>query len=232
MISTAARPRFVLPAISNGRHGMSGMTGPGFALETLLRETKPGPLREILGPSVTSLLEGLGFDEGRLGELAAAFIDPSEALRDPKMRDRIILTLPLQKARELADRLDAPAGREIYANLCKAASGKAALPLLHSFFGVVRDERAPEQAVSSMETASAKYGLFDHQRAAAAKVADALGTTPHKTVLHMPPGSGKTRTAMHILAKHPALGILMYIIPKTGTIRIATNSFFALYRQS
>ena len=48
----------------------------------------------------------------------------------------------------------------------------------------------------------AGYALFDHQRAAADRVMDALADTPHKVVLHMPTGAGKTRTAMHIVATH------------------------------
>ena len=48
----------------------------------------------------------------------------------------------------------------------------------------------------------AGYALFDHQRTAAACVMDALAVSPHKVVLHLPTGAGKTRTAMHVIATH------------------------------
>jgi superfamily II DNA or RNA helicase len=45
------------------------------------------------------------------------------------------------------------------------------------------------------------YALFAHQRVAAAKVAAALSTGGRRVMLHMPTGSGKTRTAMSVVAQ-------------------------------
>ena len=78
----------------------------------------------------------------------------------------------------------------------------AALEILYSFFGVVRDPRAATDTSSDAMQAPAGYALFDHQRDAAARVMDALAVPPHKIVLHMPTGAGKTRTAMHVIATH------------------------------
>jgi DNA repair protein RadD len=44
------------------------------------------------------------------------------------------------------------------------------------------------------------HGLFAHQRSAARRVLDYLGQDPHRAMLHMPTGSGKTRTAMNVVA--------------------------------
>ncbi len=53
------------------------------------------------------------------------------------------------------------------------------------------------------ETAAAPgYGLFPHQRRALHEAADALDAPPHRVVLHMPTGAGKTRTTMHLVARH------------------------------
>ena len=178
---------------------------PGLALRTLLRETKPAALRRLLSASTVEILEGLDPElvkGGRLGELAANLIEPSEALCDSKKRDQIIDLLPLPKARELASRLDVEEDRDLYGKLRQAGSDSSALPALFSFFGVVRDPRAPTDTAPSAATANTAYGLFDHQRAAAAKVTRVLTAPPRKVVLHMPTGSGKTRTAMHILATH------------------------------
>ena len=109
---------------------------------------------------------------------------------------------PYPRARELGNRLDARDGRTLYDDLCSKAADNAALEVLYSFFGVVRDPRAPADRSSDTAQASAAYALFDHQRAAASLVVDALSSSPHKTVLHMPTGSGKTRTAMHIVAAY------------------------------
>ena len=162
-------------------------------------------MRSLISASTVEILEGLDPELAsgkQLGELAARLIEPSEALSDSEKRDQIIGLLKLPKARELASRLGVEQDKNLYSNLRQAASDNSALPVLFSFFGVVRDVRAPTDTAPSKATANTTYGLFDHQRAAAAKVVRALSAPPHKVVLHMPTGSGKTRTAMHVLATH------------------------------
>ena len=181
------------------------MSSPGMALQTLLRQAKAGKLRQIIGPSIVDVLEGLQPElaQGeRLGELAAKLIEPSEALRDIVLRDQIIGLLPLPKARELAKRLGVKDGRNLFRDLRHAASNKTALAVLFSFFGIVERTHAPSDVQADAKQLSPEYGLFHHQRITAGKVINALGTPPHKIVLHMPTGSGKTRTAMHIVATH------------------------------
>ena len=172
-------------------------SAPGLALQTLLREAKPTTLRKLIGSSTVEVLEGLDPNlvaGERLGALASKLIEPSEALRDPDKRDQIIDLLPLPKARELAKRLCVKGDKDLYRNLRRAASDGTALPVLFSFFGVVRDIRAPTDTAASAAIAEAGYGLFDHQRAAAAKITHVLSAPPRKVVLHMPTGSGNTRT--------------------------------------
>lgn len=178
---------------------------PGIALQTLLRNAKGSALRDLLGPSVLDTIRGLDpdLDSGnRLGDLASRLIEPFGALRDPQMRDRIVRLLPLSKARELGQRLGTRDGRTLYDDLCSKAADKAALGVLYSFFGVVRDPRAPAATSPDAAQVRAGYALFDHQRSAAERVADALAGMPRKVVLHMPTGAGKTRTAMHVVARH------------------------------
>ena len=180
-------------------------TAPGMAFRTLLQQSKPIALRGIIDEAVIDVLQALDpkiLSGEHLGELARQIIEPADALRDSNIRERVIRLLPLQKAQELAKRLDAKAGRSLYDNLCVAASVKSALPTLFSFFGVVQDPRAPKDLTPIVGNAIASYGLFDHQRNAARKVVRILSEQPRKTVLHMPTGSGKTRTAMHIIASH------------------------------
>ena len=175
------------------------------AFQTLLRQSKPIALRGIIDEAVIDVLQALDpkiLSGEHLGELASQIIEPADALRDSNIRERVIRLLPLQKAQELAKRLDAKDGRSLYDNLCVAASVKSALPNLFSFFGVVQDPRAPKDLAPIVGNAIASYGLFDHQRNVARKVVRILSEQPHKTVLHMPTGSGKTRTAMHIIASH------------------------------
>ena len=181
------------------------ISSPGLAMQTLLRQAKPGKLKQIIGSSIIDVLEGLQPElaQGeKLGELAAKLIEPSEALRDVELRNQIIGLLPLPKARELAKRLGVEDSRSLFHDLRKAASDKAALTVLFSFFGVVKDIYSPANVQADDKQLLPEYGLFHHQRLAADRVIDALNRLPRKVVLHMPTGSGKTRTTMHIVANH------------------------------
>ena len=178
---------------------------PGISLKNLFQLSKPSAIRSLIGDSTFDVIVGLDpalAKDERLGSIASQLIEPSEAFRNPELRNQVISLLPLPKARELSSRLGVQDGRDIYRDLCAAAAEKSALETLFSFFGVVRDVRAPNVAASSLEEVVATYGLFDHQRTAASKVYSALNAEPRKVVLHMPTGSGKTRTAMHIVAEH------------------------------
>lgn len=181
-------------------------SAPGLALETLLQNSKATALMKIVGQPVIEVLEGLDpslISGEKLGELAARLIDPSEALRNPSTRNEIINLLPLSKAQELAQRLCIEKKAEdIFVNLHKATSNKAVLPLLLSFFGVVHDTYASENSTEDKNILSPGYGLFPHQRVAAKKVHQLLSEPPRKVVLHMPTGSGKTRTAMQVVVNH------------------------------
>lgn len=180
-------------------------SAPGLSLQALLRLAKPEAVKQLVGSGTIAVLEQLDpalLKPQTLADLAIRLLDAESALKTPEQRDLVIDLLPLPKARELADRLNVADGRSLYADLKQAAADKAAQPILHSFFGVVREERAPGHVAPDQEKVSPHYSLFEHQRAAADRVMAILAEPPRKTVLHMPTGSGKTRTAMHIVARH------------------------------
>ena len=169
------------------------MTSPGMSFKALLCQARPASLQNILNKSIVDVIGALDpelLSQRQFGELASHLIEPSNALRDSNVRNHIIRLLPLPKARELAKRLGVEDGRALYDNISKAASKKIAIPILFSFFGVVHDIRAPKNSAPSVDTAIASYALFDHQRRAAQKAKRLLSNHPHKTVLHMPTGSG------------------------------------------
>ena len=177
----------------------------GLSIQTLLRQAKTKGLKEIIGQSIVDVLEGLDPELAKgekLGEIAVKLVEPSEALRDPPTRDQIINLLPLPKARELAERLGVTNSPQLFTDLRQIASDESVMSMLFSFFGVVSDTRAPEETPTDISRLSPIYGLFDHQRVAKNKVLGTLSKPPQKVVLHMPTGSGKTRTAMHIVADH------------------------------
>ena len=180
----------------------SASPAPGLALQSLLRNCNPSSLEGLLGHSVVDVLRQLDptlLEGDNLGRIAEKIVDPYEALRDPDTRTQIIELLPLPKARELANRIGTDAGRAIYSNLKSAVRDSSCLSELYSFFGIVAETRAPLYRPPDVVQLVPHYALFDHQRVAAERVLEELSEEPRKVVLHMPTGSGKTRTAMHIV---------------------------------
>ena len=180
-------------------------SAPGVAMQALLVNAKPASLRKLIDPSTMDTLQSLDQNlaaDNRLGEVAARLLDPSEVLANHVKRQHVIKMLSLQKARELANRLGTSSGRNLYQELSTKVADDSSIPTLHSFFGIVQESRSPATFVPDITEISASYALFDHQRLAADRVAHVLSNEPRKVILHMPTGSGKTRTAMYIIAEH------------------------------
>ena len=154
---------------------------PGLSLQALLRDSKVATLQSLLGPETLEVLRDVGLDwndRAALASFASSYLDPSEALRDPESRSRIMGMLPIAKARELAGRLGVSGAADAFHDLERAAAAPDALAVLFSFFGVVRDIRAPSVVQPDTRQVIAEYGLFEHQRAAATKVKLALSRAP------------------------------------------------------
>ena len=181
------------------------LDAPGLAFSNLLRLVKPKRVKAFLPDEMIEILEGLepGFSSSeKLTDLAVNMLDPAETLQDETMRSVLISLMPLKKARELCAKLDAPTGRNPFDDALRFASQEENFPALLSFFGVVDDPTAPNAQLPGNDTAKVVYGLFAHQRLAVKRTDLMLSKGPHRGVLHMPTGAGKTRTAMHLVASH------------------------------
>ena len=86
-------------------------------------------------------------------------------------------------------------------------SKKSHIPALLAFFETPDDTPMELDNTSSSGTIKPNYALFPHQLTAAQSAIQILRSETRRVLLHMPTGSGKTRTAMHIvaecLATHP-----------------------------
>lgn len=179
-------------------------TAPGISIKELLLTAKPRSVRQLLPDATVELIDRMSpglLDTDEANRIAVATIDPMEAIQDAQTRSRIVRLLPLSKAREFCEKLSLPIGRSPY-DAIEEGLQRIRIEQLCDFFGIVDDPRAPKPIAPSFHEAAVSYGLFPHQRVAAGKVATALRQTPRKVILHMPTGAGKTRTAMHLVARH------------------------------
>lgn len=178
---------------------------PGLAFSALLALAENSRLIALFENQTIEALEGLepGFSRSeKLAELAINMLNPTEILLDADKRNVVISLMPLVKAQELCKKFGVRVGKDPFADAVKHASKEENQADLLTFFGVVDDPIASHARTSAVDRIQIKYGLFDHQRNAAFRTERMLSEIPHKGVLHMPTGAGKTRTAMHIVASH------------------------------
>lgn len=127
-------------------------------------------------------------------------------LLDKNKRAMLIQLLRPDEARELAHQLEVYSNSsDIYENLSNARIHKNSdrETRLFEFFGLEPPKHEESLSPSDITTQPSQYELFQHQREAARKVQQYLNAkSRQRVVLHMPTGSGKTRTTMSIICDH------------------------------
>lgn len=185
------------------------MTSPGIAVAGLVDRMSEVAVRRLLGDDLVATLTQLagatpGLDQLRRVAKALYGDNNPAPIESPAIRRQLIDSLSLEKARELCTKLNLPQSGDIYTRLKQVEFGeqKERDQALLSFFGIVDDPSAPLTRQPTSTEVTPDYGLFDHQRDVVTRVLSALSQPPRKALLHMPTGSGKTRTAMHVIARH------------------------------
>ena len=181
--------------------------GPSMSFGNLLSRADDVVLQELVGPDVVRLLRSIDPNLAAptgLRNLLAEFKTPGELLRDPKGRSLLLELLPVTVAERLAASLDSATGVDPFDALrgLNLNRGSILEKRLFTFFG---EELPPEEdRARAPDSAPAKggYQLFAHQRRAVSGVQRFLSSDARRVLLHMPTGSGKTRTAMNVIAEH------------------------------
>lgn len=172
----------------------------------LLSRADAALLQDLIGPSVVKLLFALDSEKAGPGHLRSILLElhpAAELLLSRESRPRILELLRSTEAAALLEYLSIEATGDTYGRLLAlpVRRGSSLSILLLSFFGLTEPEKEPE-LVPPGDEIDGGYELFPHQRAAALKVTQMLDTAPYRVLLHMPTGSGKTRTAMSLVAGH------------------------------
>lgn len=173
--------------------------------EQLLLRADEETLKLIVGAPVVRLLNLLDprlASPAELRQLAAELWTPAEVLRRAEVRRSLLETLSPPEARSMALQLGLDPG-DAFGALGQWAARRFsnAEKQLFASLGVADPEPAVTPTPASAEAAGAAFGLFSHQRAAARQVLEVLNGKDRRVLLHMPTGSGKTRTAMHVVAQ-------------------------------
>lgn len=129
--------------------------------------------------------------------------NPADLLVDATARSVLVELLPPEQASALAGLINSYDGHDPYAFLSGLSfSKKSQQKVLFNFLGVgLKDER--DREVGPNDTfVEPEYPLFGHQNSALRELQSKLSVEPHRALLHMPTGAGKTRTAMNAVADH------------------------------
>jgi superfamily II DNA or RNA helicase len=113
------------------------------------------------------------------------------------------MLLRADEAVHLSTALGLP-GRDPYASMrdCSIARGSGREEALFNFFELPVPAAESVEIVPDQRQIQAPYPLFEHQRRASRKVFRQIREAPYRVLLHMPTGSGKTRTAMNVICDH------------------------------
>ncbi|MBF1999244.1 MAG: DEAD/DEAH box helicase family protein [Synechococcales cyanobacterium M58_A2018_015] len=174
--------------------------------EGLLSRADDETLQAILGGSVIRLLKI--FDSSlatptKLREILLDLYPPEYLLLSREHRNSLIYLLRPEEAKILATILKLDC-QDVFSalesvNIRRRSDRERAL---FDFFELPQPQPVAAIQIIPTTTVTSQYSLFTHQRRAARQVKQYLNQEPKRVLLHMPTGSGKTRTAMNIVADH------------------------------
>jgi DNA repair protein RadD len=174
--------------------------------DAVLSRGGPDVLADIFGSQLIELVTTLQKETSSQANLRSLLIEvfsPEAILQDKEKRKNIIDLLREQEAIELASCLDINDSKDIFEKLKKTTFPKGPFLKLLNFFQITPSiESKPTDETANLIKVEPKYSLFKHQRKAITKVLQVLEKSPHRVVLHMPTGAGKTRTAMNIISQY------------------------------
>lgn len=175
--------------------------------KTLLARADEQTLEEMIGSESLRLLQAI--DEkltlpSRLREVVLDLRGPQDLLTSKDTRRLLFLLLKTEEAERLSSTLGLNNKDNIYQSLKESRIYKNSKKekLLFNFFNLNAPEREEIHEEPALKHHYPDYALFPHQRKAAREVRELLFQDSGRVILHMPTGSGKTRTAMHIIAEH------------------------------
>lgn len=161
-------------------------------------------LQQILGGEVIGTLKTLGtnyiYSESLLKVLSNTYSN-EELLLNRTSRNALIDVLSPEEISRLATLLNLPKTEATLYDSLKAISLKGeALELFFQFF---EEEISREESIEwiSEKSIVANYQLFDYQRRVLDRVSSYLSSEKNRVLIHMPTGSGKTRTAISFVCR-------------------------------
>jgi superfamily II DNA or RNA helicase len=125
-------------------------------------------------------------------------------LLKPETRLQLFTLLRTSEAQQLCQALSVSPAPDAYGSLSTCTFGRGATreTALFNFFELPVPPIETVDVPPTIQGAIGSYPLFDYQQRASGAVSHQLRSPPYRVLLHMPTGSGKTRTAMSVICDH------------------------------
>lgn len=163
-------------------------------------------VQQIVGRSAIQILNSLNTDLTRISRLQSVLLNiysPVELLANKEIRNEFIDILKVPEAEALCSLLGKKVEGDVYSTLKSLRfNSENDWKKLLDFFEIVVEEVQDDYQFVSAKEAEVNYPLFKHQRKAVGELNQKLYHDGKRVMLHMPTGSGKTRTAMNIICNH------------------------------
>ena len=150
-------------------------------------------------------------------------------INDTQRREILLNTVPPSKIRELEDRI----GISINQLRQKDNLEQSLRRNLLGFFGLATIVNQTTTTSESAKTVLPERGLFPHQKRAASDIEQYLYFEEGRAMLHLPTGTGKTRTAMSIVASHLRTrpkGLVLWLAATRELLEQAATEFELTWR--
>jgi hypothetical protein len=164
-------------------------------------------LQELLGASalkLVSLLDPTLASRASLCRLAVDLYTPEGLLLSKTTRALLFELLTPEEADQLAALLSVKPSSDLYTSLKRLVLQRGSIreQTVFRFFSLEPPPIEDPPLASVKTTVEPGYTLFPYQRNAAREIQGYLTGKRKRVVLHMPTGSGKTRTAINIIVEH------------------------------
>jgi DNA repair protein RadD len=176
-----------------------------YPFEHLISRADSSLLDELLPTGAGLIIRQIDKDlmyPAKLSKLIVDLISPQGLLLNSKSRLELIDLIPVSAATELAELMGNSVNNDpyIYLKTLKLSKTDDKKKFL-SFFGQSFKEEIKEEKVS-VDLTKSQYPLFLHQIKALSRVRKILERDGERVLLHMPTGSGKTRTAVNYASEY------------------------------
>lgn len=173
-------------------------------INNLLSRFDISTYQDILGDEIIGTLKELGANylySEQLNKILLNNFSKEELLLNSNSRNKILEVLREEEANRLLTHLNGEEHKDPWKKLFKLKFKGETLKKLFFFFGLNMPIYEKAEWIDELGV-TPNYPLYDYQRSVIKKINTVLSSTQNRVLLHMPTGSGKTRTSISFICQY------------------------------